>query len=500
MSLVPRGKSPCLAKSLCYPLSDGGSKTGSENSGAVFNLSTSIIGAEINAHPVAMKVLGLVLEFVLIISMDISANLLVRLSVLCKAAVYGEVVQYAMGRPATLLSENCLTVNNVGVTVVYLIVLGDVMSGLVHHVEVSDQWLGNGDWSQLMILVVLVLFLVPLCAFKRIDSLNVSSAASVALIVFFDENEEGLQEEDDKEHGDRCCWACEETYAADGFWICYERIQYVTFTTYLGFLLCLLWNIVAFSMTISWIKGEGSRNWLLVTIYFLSKVPGACVLWYRPLYRRGGSVAGQDKKNQTLSMRELLSASTRVLDRGTHVRKGELQILATYSMKRCLFFVKDKNVLHNMCSLFFDGRHGPRACWGYVLAAADTLIRVDKFMAISEDGQILLNAGRDKAVHLWDLHDYGFTEIVPSYEVLEALYLIHFGSSFTSLVASFYEQSGKKTSGSSAIHFITIGEQEIERIWDLFERKPSGVTVNSDMSRDSTSAVMLPTPQGLLCV
>ncbi len=112
----------------------------------------------------------------------------------------------------------------------------------------------------------------------------------------------------------------------------------------------------------------------------------------------------------------------------------------------------------------------------------------------------MLNAGRDKAVHLWDLHDYGFTEIVAAYEVLEALYLIHSGSSFASLVASFYEQSGKKTSGSSAIHFITIGEQEIERIWDLFERKPSGVTVNSDMSRDSTSAVMLPTPQGLLCV
>jgi len=34
----------------------------------------------------------------------------------------------------------------------------------------------------------------------------------------------------------------------------------------------------------------------------------------------------------------------------------------------------------------------------------------------------------------------------------------------------------------------------------LFERKPSGVTVNLDMSRDSTSAVMLPTAQGLLCV
>jgi len=156
----------------------------------VFNL----IGAEIKALPVAMKVLGLVLEFVFIISMGISAKLLVGLSVLCKAVVYNEVVQYAMGRPARLLSENCLIVNNVGVTVVYLIVLRDVMSGSVYHVEVSDQWLGNEDWSQLMILVVLVLFLVPLCAFKRIYSLSVTYVASVALIVVFDKNEEGLEE------------------------------------------------------------------------------------------------------------------------------------------------------------------------------------------------------------------------------------------------------------------------------------------------------------------
>jgi len=109
-----------------------------------------------------------------------------------------------------------------------------------------------------------------------------------------------------------------------------------------------------------------------------------------------------------------------------------------------------------------DGRHGSNACWGYVLAAADTLMRVDKFMAISEDGQISLNAGRNKAVHLWDLHDYGFTKIIPAYEVFEALYLIHAGSSFASLMALFYEQSGKKTSGSFTIHFITIGEHGIE--------------------------------------
>ncbi|RVW46437.1 Secretory carrier-associated membrane protein 3 [Vitis vinifera] len=50
-----------------------------------------------------------------------------------------------------------------------------------------------------------------------------------------------------------------------------------------GLVLCLTWNIVA--VTTAWIKGEGPTIWFLAIIYFLSGVPGAYVLWYRPLYR-----------------------------------------------------------------------------------------------------------------------------------------------------------------------------------------------------------------------
>lgn len=72
-----------------YPLIDGGSKTGPGISSAVFNLTTTIIGAGIMALQAAMKVLGLIPGFVLIILMgilsEISVELLVRFSVLCKA-------------------------------------------------------------------------------------------------------------------------------------------------------------------------------------------------------------------------------------------------------------------------------------------------------------------------------------------------------------------------------------------------------------------------------
>ncbi|KAG5374733.1 hypothetical protein IGI04_039329 [Brassica rapa subsp. trilocularis] len=50
-----------------------------------------------------------------------------------------------------------------------------------------------------------------------------------------------------------------------------QKIQYVAFATLL--------------VTVAWINGGGPTIWLLSIIYFISGVPGAYVLWYRPLYR-----------------------------------------------------------------------------------------------------------------------------------------------------------------------------------------------------------------------
>lgn len=177
-----------------YPLVVAGSGPGSGSGvpGAVFNLTTSIIGAGIMALPATMKVLGLGLGFTLIIVMGIvsefSVEMLIRFAVYCKASSYGEVVQYALGRPARILSEICIIVNNGGVLVVYLIIIGDVLSGSLRHVGVFDQLLGsNGVWDhrKLVIFVVLLVFLAPLCALEKIDSLSLTSAASVALAVIF---------------------------------------------------------------------------------------------------------------------------------------------------------------------------------------------------------------------------------------------------------------------------------------------------------------------------
>ncbi|KAE8680843.1 putative Tetratricopeptide repeat-like superfamily protein [Hibiscus syriacus] len=161
--------------------------------GAVFNLTTTIIGAGMMALPATMKVLGIVLGLALMIVIgilsEISAEMLVKYAVLCKAKSYGEVVEVAMGRTARVLSEICIIINNAGVLVVYLIIIGDVMSGSVHHHHhgVLDQWLGYGFWDhrKILVLVIMVFFLAPLCSLNRIDSLSTTSAASVALAVVF---------------------------------------------------------------------------------------------------------------------------------------------------------------------------------------------------------------------------------------------------------------------------------------------------------------------------
>ncbi|XP_073313144.1 secretory carrier-associated membrane protein 3-like [Primulina huaijiensis] len=62
-----------------------------------------------------------------------------------------------------------------------------------------------------------------------------------------------------------------------------QRLQYVAFTTLLGLTFALLWNLVA--VTAAWIKLGDPKIWFLGIIYFISGVPGAYVLWYRPLYR-----------------------------------------------------------------------------------------------------------------------------------------------------------------------------------------------------------------------
>lgn len=169
-------------------------KGGAGIGGAVFNLATTIIGAGIMALPATMKVLGLPLGFFAIVAMGLvseaSIEMLILFSTHLMVWTYGETVQGACGSIGRKLAEICIIVNNGGILIVYLIIIGEVLSGSKtgNHEGFLDQLAGNHGWwsnRSLIIFLTLVLVLAPLCFLKRIDSLRFSSAVSILLAVVF---------------------------------------------------------------------------------------------------------------------------------------------------------------------------------------------------------------------------------------------------------------------------------------------------------------------------
>lgn len=128
-----RGKQPSVdEKSPLLPTKHGEDSfdefNGASFSGAVFNLSTTIVGAGIMALPATMKVLGLIPGIAAIIIMafltDASIEFLLRFSRTAKSSSYAGLMGDAFGNIGRILIQLCVLVNNIGVLVVYMIIIG----------------------------------------------------------------------------------------------------------------------------------------------------------------------------------------------------------------------------------------------------------------------------------------------------------------------------------------------------------------------------------------
>lgn len=96
--------------------------------GSVFNLSTTIIGAGIMALPATMKVLGLGLGIGMIVFVAVlterSVEILLRYSKAGKVDSYGGLMGCAFGNGGRRLLQICVLLNNVGILIVYSIIIG----------------------------------------------------------------------------------------------------------------------------------------------------------------------------------------------------------------------------------------------------------------------------------------------------------------------------------------------------------------------------------------
>ncbi|XP_065872946.1 amino acid transporter AVT6C-like [Euphorbia lathyris] len=183
------------ATGMDIPLLPEKEKRGPSVTGAVFNVSTSIIGAGIMSIPATLKVLGVIPAFVLIVVIawlaDISVEFLMRFTHSGNSTTYAGVMKEAFGPVGSIAVQLCVMFTNLGCLIVYLIIIGDVLSGNVEegsvHIGVLQEWFGIQWWNSraFALFFILIFVLLPLVFFRRVESLGLSSGISVLLAVIF---------------------------------------------------------------------------------------------------------------------------------------------------------------------------------------------------------------------------------------------------------------------------------------------------------------------------
>ncbi|XP_020149476.1 amino acid transporter AVT6A [Aegilops tauschii subsp. strangulata] len=168
---------------------------GASFSGAVFNLSTTIVGAGIMALPASIKMLGIIPGILMIILValltEASIDMMVRCSHQAKITSYGWLMGDSFGQWGRIALQASVVINNIGVMIVYMIIISDVLSGTsttgVHHRGIFEGWFGPHLWNSrpVVLLATTIFVFAPLVSFKRLDSLRYTSALSVALAVVF---------------------------------------------------------------------------------------------------------------------------------------------------------------------------------------------------------------------------------------------------------------------------------------------------------------------------
>lgn len=100
-------------------------------SGAVFNVSTSMIGAGIMSIPATLKVLGIIPGFIMILLMaylvQVTVNFLLRYTRSGQSATYGGLMAESFGKFGSIALQISVLVSNLGALIIYLIIIGKLL-------------------------------------------------------------------------------------------------------------------------------------------------------------------------------------------------------------------------------------------------------------------------------------------------------------------------------------------------------------------------------------
>ena len=124
-----------VAAPLLHDLEDSQEDHNSQDgtiSGAVFNVTTTMIGAGIMSVPATMKVLGIVPGFVVIVLValitDVTVEFMLRYTKYGKSITYAGMVGESFGTVGSLAVKICVIITNLGVLIIYFIILGEFFS------------------------------------------------------------------------------------------------------------------------------------------------------------------------------------------------------------------------------------------------------------------------------------------------------------------------------------------------------------------------------------
>ncbi|GFP86588.1 sodium-coupled neutral amino acid transporter 3 [Phtheirospermum japonicum] len=172
-----------------------GDDGGASISGAIFNISTGMVGAGIMSIPATFKVLGVLPSFIVILVIayfvEVTVEFLLKYTHSGESNTYGELMAESFGKLGSVSLQVCVMITNLGALIIYLIIIGDVLSGNESegtvHLGVLQEWFGIQWWTSraFALLFVVLVVLLPLLLLRRIDSLRHASAISVLLAAFF---------------------------------------------------------------------------------------------------------------------------------------------------------------------------------------------------------------------------------------------------------------------------------------------------------------------------
>lgn len=104
------------------------SEKGASFSGAVFNISTTMIGAGIMSIPATIKVLGIVPGFILILLValvvEVTVEFLLRYTNSGESSTYAGMVGESFGPWGSIVVQICVIITNLGCLIIYFIIIG----------------------------------------------------------------------------------------------------------------------------------------------------------------------------------------------------------------------------------------------------------------------------------------------------------------------------------------------------------------------------------------